>query len=208
MAVITIIKQKGGVGSSTLSVLLFEVFKKKGVKKVCLIDCDPQQSITIFSQKIPRLNLVIGDLSDFKKLRKEYDLIIVDTPPTLDKNINKAITEVLPYSNLNILPVRPSAADVLSLQDVALLLKGIDKKYTSKSAILMNQVIKGNPYNSQIIDIVQGYGLPLFTSMLSTRLAFSRCLLNGGIYNEGNKKAIEEIEHVANEAYTLMTIKS
>lgn len=204
--IITLFKQKGGTGSTTVAALLYEVYKAKGVKKIALIDADPQSSLLTIANKLPVLGLEVGKLSDFSKWANTYDLLIVDTMPSIDPKVNKAMTKILPYSDLIILPIRPSVTDALSLQPTIDTITAIQQQHKIKASILINQISTNSPYNGKVVEIIKDYGLPIFTSMLHSRVAFSRFFLNGGIYKEGNKKAIQEIEHLANEAYTLLSI--
>lgn len=204
--IITVFNQKGGTGKTTVCALLYEAFKKKGIKKACIIDLDPQQSIQTISDALPELGIKTGKASNLNTLNKENDLIIVDTPPSLDPSVNASIKGVLPYTDLILLPVKPSVTDTFSLQPTIQLIKSIQKEHSVKAAILINSIRTGSEYNKAIKTKIESYGLPVLTTQLGNRVAYSRCFLSGGIYKEGNKKAITEIEHLSNEIYTLISI--
>jgi len=73
---ITLLAKKGGVGKSTLSILLYEAFRQAG-KSVSLKDWDAQGT----SSKA--LELILGAEIAAKQPPKP-DIIIYDTPPSLE----------------------------------------------------------------------------------------------------------------------------
>ena len=86
-------RQKGGVGKSTPSLLLYEAFRQ--AEKTVYVDWDPQGTST------KALALMIGEQ---KITRQQADIIIWDTPPTLDhtatvtaaRSANIALAHVAP----------------------------------------------------------------------------------------------------------------
>jgi cellulose biosynthesis protein BcsQ len=71
---ITVLAKKGGVGKTTLSLLLYEAFRQ-AEKNVYIQDWDSQGTST------KALGLIIGEQ---KITRQQADIIIWDTPPTLE----------------------------------------------------------------------------------------------------------------------------
>lgn len=205
--IITLLNQKGGSGKTTISLLLYEAFRKKGVKKISIVDTDPQQSIVTISQRLPNLNISVGGIDDFEKLNSDNDMLIVDTPPSLDTTQNPAITKILPLTDIIVLPVRMSPTDLYSLQPTINLVKAIQKNNPSvKASILINAIRENYTFDQMMKKVVQGYGLPIFTTRISQKVAYNRFVLKGGIYKEKNKQAIEQIEHLVNEVYTTITL--
>ena len=86
---ITLLAKKGGVGKSTVSILLYEAFRQAG-KSVSLHDWDAQGT----SSKA--LELILGP--DASKQPVEPDIVIYDTPPNLDHTAT-ATNDAQDFSN-------------------------------------------------------------------------------------------------------------
>lgn len=118
MKVISVIGAKGGVGKSTLSLILASSFSKKGT--VALLDCDIQ--LTCVSAKKINPNLpyeVISTphleeiISEGARLEAEgIDWIIIDTNPRSFLEDAKLVSEIIKISDLCLLPCRPAPRDV------------------------------------------------------------------------------------------------
>lgn len=97
MKKVSVWANKGGVGKTTMSLMLAGAASKRG-QKVALWDFDPMGSATWIAQ--------FGQL-EFDVVNKEpvsgYDLVIADYPPNLQK---------VPFSELVIVPFQPSALDI------------------------------------------------------------------------------------------------
>ena len=146
--IISISNIKGGVAKTTTAATLAAGLNKRG-KSVLMIDSDPQTNLTMcflpepvdgVKQTIkPGLDIVVGDFSLYsadmeflgkvgalkmlqkalKAMEKDYDFIIIDTPPNLG------------FLSLNAFMVSdyivtPMAADSFSLKAIKLLKQTVD----------------------------------------------------------------------------------
>ncbi len=95
--VITISQQKGGTGKTTLAIHLAMGFIKFQNLKVAVVDTDPQGSLgqwfMIRSEKnISNDNLSFKTASlwgaqyESKNLKKDHDIVIIDTPPKIESD--------------------------------------------------------------------------------------------------------------------------
>jgi chromosome partitioning protein len=107
---------KGGVGKTTTAVNLAAIFSEN--RTVLLVDADPQRSASWW---VEREGSAFGfdfsqenDANLLSKLRtiKDYDLIVVDTPPALN---SEALAAVLPIADYLLLPTPPAPMDVAAL---------------------------------------------------------------------------------------------
>ena len=116
--VITISQQKGGTGKTTLAVHLAMAFIKYHNLKVALIDTDPQGSLGKWfmirtEKKVPNENLTFKTASlwgaqyESKTLKKDNDIVIIDTPPKIESDARPSIEA----SDLVIIPMTPSHVD-------------------------------------------------------------------------------------------------
>ena len=100
--VITIAQQKGGTGKTTLAVNLSLAFIKYHNLKVAIIDTDPQGSLGKWfmvrsEKKISNKNFTFKTASlwgaqyESKTLKKDHDIVIIDTPPKIESDARPAI---------------------------------------------------------------------------------------------------------------------
>ena len=119
--VITISQQKGGTGKTTLAIHLAMGFIKFQNLKVAVVDTDPQGSLgqwfMIRSEKnISNDNLSFKTASlwgaqyESKNLKKDHDIVIIDTPPKIESDARPSIEA----SDLVLIP-KPRIAPQLTL---------------------------------------------------------------------------------------------
>lgn len=114
MKTIALVTQKGGAGKSTLASSLAVVAKQAG-ERVCLIDMDPQATLTIWGKTrgendIPvisaspaKLQAVLSALS-----AKSVTLVVIDTPGAE----GAAASAAMSAAQLCVIPSRPTAFDL------------------------------------------------------------------------------------------------
>ncbi len=115
MRVIVFASQKGGSGKTTLAGHIGVQAELSGAGPVALIDTDPQGSLAKWwncreSPTPAFLHSAFTNLvHDLDEARAQgFKLIIVDTPPA----VTKAISEVVSFADLVVLPTRPSPHDL------------------------------------------------------------------------------------------------
>lgn len=113
MAVVSIASAKGGVGKSTLAILLGAEFALDGYR-VTLLDCDLNQHAAAFGikAKLPLFSVVpnIGEVEVLKALRKaevDSDVVLIDLPGGSSTLAIKALQR----SHLVLVPTTPSLPD-------------------------------------------------------------------------------------------------
>lgn len=116
--IVTVAQQKGGAGKTTLAVQIATTARAQG-KRVCLVDVDPQASLSRWYEERQRRGEAGDDLTVVKtggwrlavelgRLARDVDLVVVDTPPHADSELRTAIREAA----LVLVPCQPSALDV------------------------------------------------------------------------------------------------
>ena len=115
MHVIVFASQKGGSGKTTLAGHIGVQAELSGAGPVALIDTDPQGSLAKWwncreSDKPAFIHSVFTNLvHDLDEARAQgFKLIVIDTPPA----VTKAISEVVSFADLVVLPTRPSPHDL------------------------------------------------------------------------------------------------
>ena len=117
--VITIAQQKGGAGKTTVAAHLAVAWSQRG-KRVAIVDIDPQGSLTqwhkIREERFGEgyTGLTFAALSGWRvgsevaRLRRNHDIIIIDSPPHTETEARTAIRS----ADFIIVPVQPSPTDL------------------------------------------------------------------------------------------------
>lgn len=112
--VITVAQQKGGAGKTMLAASLAAAYA--GSRRVALLDIDPQHSLSRWHALRPAtaVAITLSDVSgwrlgtEIERLRRQHELLIVDSPPHVDTDARLAIRA----AGLVLVPVQPSAPDL------------------------------------------------------------------------------------------------
>jgi chromosome partitioning protein len=186
MRVWSIISQKGGSGKTTLALHLAIAAAED--LKVLVIDLDPQQSAerwhairqrTTGSKDDP--SIAAGPytkLPEMIRVAKKLgaDLVLIDTPPKLDK----AITAALTPATMAVIPVKSSILDLQALEDCVRVVEFAKAK--SKTVAVMNAVPTGRNRDAAIKEVARYAGrheLEVMPERLSELPAYAQGLKSG-----------------------------
>jgi chromosome partitioning protein len=115
MRVLVFASQKGGSGKTTMAGHIGVMAELAGAGPVALIDTDPQGSLAKWwnCREAPQpafihstFNNLVHDLDQARD--QGFKLVVIDTPPA----VTKAISEVVAFADLVVLPTRPSPHDL------------------------------------------------------------------------------------------------
>lgn len=203
MKVWSIVSQKGGSGKTTLALHLAIAAAQD--LKVLVIDLDPQQSAerwhairqrTTGSKDDP--SIAAGPytkLPEMLRIARKLgaDLVLIDTPPKLDK----AITAALAPATLAVIPVKSSILDLQALEDCV---RVVDfAKARGKTVVVMNAVPSGRNRDAAVKEVARyadRHELEVMDERLSELPAFAMGLRSGrGVTEtERNGTAAKEIK--------------
>ncbi len=143
---IAIANVKGGVGKTTLSIILTELALFRG-KKVLAIDLDPQRN---FSDGLLYLgNYFKNTLRVKKNLEPERDakapedLVILDCPPSMSDRVREAMS----FADMVLVPIRP---DVFSIVNLNVIYKTVNLDKNNQKAKNQFPIVKLGFDNSKI----------------------------------------------------------
>ena len=112
---VTLWNYKGGVGKSTLALILSQIAAMEGLK-VLAVDLDPQRNLSetlkLSASLFPSID-VRTILSD-KFSEEDYSFYIIDTHPTMDKSVLKAIH----FTDIVLVPVHGDLHSIINLSVV------------------------------------------------------------------------------------------
>jgi len=202
--VITIAQQKGGTGKTTLAVHLALAFIKYHNLKVAIIDTDPQGSLgkwfMIRTQKgFSNTNLTFKTASlwgaqyESKILKKENDIVIIDTPPKIESDARPAIEA----ANLVLIPVAPSHVDFWATEAII----EIAKKAKRKILIQINRANSRSKLIKETHKYINKIKITAIKTLICNRQIFVASMGEGKtvVEKQRKSKAVEEIKETSNQ---------
>ena len=177
MLTIAIVSQKGGAGKSTLSASLAAYCATNGVK-TAVIDLDPQASLSTWhglrkAQDIelrpchpPQVSRTVDQLA-----AQGFELCIIDTPP----HSSTAAANAISAATLTIVPVRPSAFDLVGVQATFDLIE----QHKGKAGAVLMAVPSASSVEVAATEFIDGSGIQVM-GRTGHRIAFQHSI-NAGL---------------------------
>ena len=205
--VITISQQKGGSGKTTLAVNLALAFIKYHNLKVAVIDTDPQGSLGKWfmirtEKKVSNDNLTFKTASlwgaqyESKTLKKDHDIVIIDTPPKIESDARPSIES----ADLVLIPVAASHVDFWATGAIV----DIAKKANKKILIQINRSSQRSKLITKTNEFIKSLDLSATKTIIGNRQIFAASMGEGKTAVEKQKKsmAVEEIKQLSEQILT------
>ena len=202
--VITICQQKGGTGKTTLAVHLALAFIKYHNFKVAIIDTDPQGSLgkwyVVRSEKKilnESLNFKTASLwgaqYESKILKKDHDVVIIDTPPKIESDARPSIEA----ADLVLIPMTPSHVDFWATEAIV----EIAKKANKKILIQINRANQRSKLISKTNEYIKSINVSSTNTIIGNRQIYASSMGEGKTAVEKQKKsnAVEEIKKLSDQ---------
>jgi len=202
--VITIAQQKGGTGKTTLAVHLALAFIKYHNLKIAIIDTDPQGSLGKWfmireEKKLSNNNLTFKTASlwgaqyESKTLKKDHDIVIIDTPPKIESDARPSIES----ADLVLIPMAASHVDFWATGAIV----EIAKKANKKILIQINRSSQRSKLISKTNDFIKSLNLSATKTIIGNRQIFASSMGEGKTAVEKQKKsnAVEEIKNLSEQ---------
>jgi chromosome partitioning protein len=178
--VITVAQQKGGSGKTMLAANLAACLAVG--KTTALLDIDPQHSLArwhaLRGHHDPKpARVTLSDVSGWRlageldRLRREHDLVLVDTPPVIDNDARRAIRA----ADLVVIPLQPSAPDLWAAE--ATLKMAAEEK--RPVCIVLNRVAATGKQRLEMEQELHRRSIRLLPAALGNRTAFSHAFAQG-----------------------------
>ncbi|TDB58535.1 ParA family partition ATPase [Arundinibacter roseus] len=209
--IISVTSLKGGVGKSTLSQNLAVCFAHAGYK-VCILDVDTNQSAIRWSglrpddaPAIPVFGQPDGiELSkNAKHLSKDYDIILIDGTPSL----NKVTSKIILLADLLLIPILPSGLDIWATEQFLERYHDAEAEREKKlpAYFLMNQFQPNTNLSKEVREVLEDTEIPVLKNTLKNRTAYREAVIKGlGVIEYKDKKAQEELVALYNEISKIM----
>ena len=189
--VITVAQQKGGSGKTTLAANLAAALAP--TRRVAVLDIDPQGSLArwhAIRQARPGAlaALAFSDLSgwrlagELERLRRGFDVVIVDSPPVIDSDARRAIRG----ADLVVVPVQPSAPDIWAAEGT-LKLAASERR---PACLVLNRIGAGSRMKDGAMREMQARGMVVLPAVLGNRTAFNQAFAEGMGVTEAEPRSL------------------
>ena len=161
MHTIALVAQKGGSGKSTLATSLALAARQAG-HTVCLLDTDPLGTLTKWQRRRGPVARLVETVLNAREIEQRLQALesrgvtvaIVDTP----SGVSAASTAAIRYSDLCMIPARPSIADI----EASALTLNVVRAWKKTFAFILNQTpIRGNRIGSAAATLSDDAGFDL-----------------------------------------------
>ena len=178
--VITVAQQKGGSGKTMLAANLAACLAAG--KTIAVLDIDPQHSLVrwhaLRGHHEPKpTHVTLSHVSgwrlagELERLRREHDLVLVDTPPVIDSDARRAIRA----ADLVVIPLQPSAPDLWAAEGT-LKMAAEEKRPV---CVVLNRVPAAGKQRQDMEDELLNRGIAVLPSALGNRAAFVQAFAQG-----------------------------
>lgn len=179
--VISSLHSKGGVGKSTVALCIADALYQDG-SSVLVLDTDPQGTASTWSQAQKGDGpMVVGTPSadkleqELERLGASYDAVVIDGSARLQGSTGSVIR----VSDLVLIPIQPSPADIWSTENIVQLIKDRQEVVGEPSAgFVLNCVVAGTNVAEDVTIVLEELGLPVICR-LHRRVAFVEALVTG-----------------------------
>jgi len=162
---ITLLAKKGGVGKSTVSILLYEAFRQAG-KSVSIRDWDAQGT----SSK--SLELIHGPNRPDKT--DNATIIIFDTPPSLE---HTATATAVRSADIVLVVTSPSPADIWEADEAVRFVQAKNPKANVR--VIFNKVRKATVLGRLMDESAKQVSVPTLPVSLSARECYQHAVAQG-----------------------------
>jgi chromosome partitioning protein len=168
---IALIAKKGGVGKTTICLLLHEALRQTG-RTVAVRDYDTQGSATKCLQRFGGIRA---------EQDQQYDYLLIDTPPSLDFQVPAAARAIAATAatdaNIILIPTSPSPVDIWEAEETAQFAKGENPRAVVR--IVLNRTRIGTLLTGALAESLKGTSVPTLPATLAERQSYQHALIGG-----------------------------
>ncbi len=209
MNVVGILHGKGGVGKSTIAVNLARALQLRGLEPV-IVDCDAQSTAQSWrtsrgdDEKLPPVFSVEQSSAletDVQRLSDSFDIAIIDGGARL----NEIHSEIVETSDLVLIPVQPSPADIWPTEVIINLVKKRQEATGHpQAAFVIFRRKAGTKLGDHIQKVLGRFELPVWDGTCD-RVSYAEAMGKGfSVVEMGDRKAAEEIQSITDNVLDIL----
>ncbi len=196
-AVITVAQQKGGSGKTTLAVHLGMALAASGLR-VALLDTDPQGSLGRWFMARreagePGVDFATasawGVRYECERLRRDADVVLIDTPPKADADLRPALRE----ADLVLVPVATSHVDLWATEGVL----DLCRREGKPALVVLNRTRPGTRLGEEVTAAARAMEAEVAAASLGNRVAYAETMGHGRTALEGSRSPAARSELAA-----------
>jgi chromosome partitioning protein len=193
MHVVSVLSEKGGAGKTTIAVNLATAFHLSGTDTL-LVDADPQATARDWgaaseADTPPVAGVDRGSIQeDVPRLAEKFELVVIDGAPRLERLYVSAVD----VSDLVLVPVRPSAADIWSAETII----EVCRARATPAAFVVSAQVVGTALADSVQGALESFDVPVLGARTSQRVAYTEALGAGQsvLQYEPKGKAAGEVQ--------------
>lgn len=210
MSIIALVGQKGGISKSTTAAHLCQWLVDQD-RSVALVDCDAQQSSSIWVGAIAApihievLTTTDEILDRVPDIAAAHDYTVIDGPAGL----SELTRTILLRADLALVPCKPTGVDVRSAADTVRLITQAQsvRGGAPKAALFLAMAVKGTNLKSESMEVLGGLGLGVLSAVVHQKQAVADSFgQQSTVFDMGGRAAAEsarEFEKLFKEAIAL-----
>ena len=173
MHVVGVLSEKGGSGKTTIATNLATAFHLDGAETL-LVDADPQGTARDWGAASDADTPVVAGVDrpsldeDVPRLGSRFDLVVIDGAPRL----HEVLVSAVQASDLVLVPVRPSAADIWSAETII----EACRAYGVPARFVVSAQIVGTALAGSVQGALESFDVHVLDARLSQRVAFTEAL--------------------------------
>jgi chromosome partitioning protein len=203
--IITIAQQKGGSGKTTLAAHLAVAWSMGLGQNVAILDVDPQGSLgewlELREERLGEDEVGLsfktasgwGARRESRSMARDYDLVIVDTPPHADRETRNAME----LASLVIVPVQPTPADLWATEATI----NLAEAEGVPAVMVLNRVPPRARLTGAISESLAAFEAPIAINKIGNRVAYAESMGYGStaLEMQPNGKVSVETKALADE---------
>lgn len=186
--IISIANRKGGVGKTTLSVLLATALSQTKGLKVCLLDTDSQKSAVSrrlieqvqnedMEAPYPIEHVYPKYLTmELKHRFDEYDVILIDVPRLTDGEKDADVVTAIVHCDYVVIPTTPAEMDVVATNDFLKMVQDVKDKRTELNMPFDYHLVVNKWNNTKdctnTVEYFQGKNAPIYDTHINDLVVF------------------------------------